>query len=317
MSDGTTPRIDLFSAFDQYQGVAHLEALEILSRDSEARVGITLLLYIPDHIIMNFTRHSNPLHYILQYDRGKPCHSLSYAFWLTDLLTDGFIHLSLLYCQLESRIIDLTEGELAFAKPLLQAVEEVFHIDESDHEEDDDAAEVGDFVVDIADNVKSLNVSCVPDKIISTRTTAREWIETCVKEQDETTGGKDGLEIYSVAVSSIAGLTARTIEFFHKFTELLLLGGNKPTEVSSLVRSQALRKLTDTVLEEISVLATHFAGCLNTAASDAENSEWVSSLITTVYLDSSTSASYLRNSLKLLCPVLQLSSLNEKNVAKD
>lgn len=43
--EGTTPTIDLFSEFDKFQGLAHLEALEMLSRDSEAKVsGILCLL---------------------------------------------------------------------------------------------------------------------------------------------------------------------------------------------------------------------------------------------------------------------------------
>ena len=36
--EGTTPTVDLFSEFDKFQGLAHLEALEMLSRDSEAKV---------------------------------------------------------------------------------------------------------------------------------------------------------------------------------------------------------------------------------------------------------------------------------------
>lgn len=36
--EGTTPTVDLLSEFDKFQGLAHLEALEMLSRDSEAKV---------------------------------------------------------------------------------------------------------------------------------------------------------------------------------------------------------------------------------------------------------------------------------------
>lgn len=35
---GTMPTVDLLSEFDKFQGLAHLEALEMLSRDSEAKV---------------------------------------------------------------------------------------------------------------------------------------------------------------------------------------------------------------------------------------------------------------------------------------
>ena len=217
--------------------------------------------------------------------------------------------------QLESRIIDLSEDELNAVKPLLRAVEEVFHIDD-ENDADDEVTEGGDFKSEVLDNVKSLNLPFTADKMVTSQERAREWIASCVQEQDDSTGSKDGVEIYNTAVSSLAELTARTVEVFHKFTELLLHQAEQAAETSSLVRAQCVRKLTDAVLEEISVLATHFAGCLNTAADDSENPDSVSSLITTLYLDSSTSADYLRNSMKLLRPVLQLSSLNEQNAPK-
>ena len=37
-AEGTKPTVELFSEFDKFQGLAHLEALEMLSRDSEAKV---------------------------------------------------------------------------------------------------------------------------------------------------------------------------------------------------------------------------------------------------------------------------------------
>ena len=46
--EGTTPTVDLFSEFDKFQGLAHLEALEMLSRDSEAKVcrGSFITMYV-------------------------------------------------------------------------------------------------------------------------------------------------------------------------------------------------------------------------------------------------------------------------------
>ena len=38
----TTPNVDLLSEFDKFQGLAHLEALEMLSRDSEVKVSIRI-----------------------------------------------------------------------------------------------------------------------------------------------------------------------------------------------------------------------------------------------------------------------------------
>ena len=37
-SEETGPTVDLFNEFDKFQGLAHLEALEMLSRDCEAKV---------------------------------------------------------------------------------------------------------------------------------------------------------------------------------------------------------------------------------------------------------------------------------------
>ena len=241
---------------------------------------------------------------------GKPFTRFERRFGLLHLI-NAFVSL---FHQLESCIIDLTEDELNGVKPLLRAVEEVFHIDENDT--DDEVTEGLDFKSDVVENVKSLNLPLTADKIVTAQEKAREWIAACVQQQDDTPGSKDGVDIYTTAVSSMAELTARTVELFHKFTELLLHQSEQAVETSSLVRAQCVRKMTDAVLEEISVMATHFAGCLNTAADDSDNPDSVSSLITTLYLDSSTSADYLRNSLKLLRPVLQLSSLDEKNASK-
>lgn len=195
---------------------------------------------------------------------------------------------------------------------MLRAVEEVFHIDD---DADEDGTEGDDFKAELDENIKSLNLPFAADKLVATREKAREWIQSCVQEQDSSLGSREGLDIYSSAVSSLAELTARTVELFHKLTELLLHQGNQTAETSSLVRAQSARKMGDVVLEEISSLATQFAGCLNTAADDSPNPDFVSSLITTLYLDSSTSSDYLRNSLKLLRPVMQLSSLNESSAS--
>ena len=38
----TTPTVDLLSEFDKFQGLVHLEALEMLSRDSEVKVSVRI-----------------------------------------------------------------------------------------------------------------------------------------------------------------------------------------------------------------------------------------------------------------------------------
>ena len=204
-------------------------------------------------------------------------------------------------------MIDMEEESLRIAKPLLRAIEETFHINED--EEDEEELGEGDFPSSVTASLEELKLGCVPDKLHRVQKKSREWIDDCVREQDESPGSKTPSDIYSVAISTLAELTARAIEQFHKSAELILLM-NK-TETSALVRAQSLHKLTETVQRELSSISTSFAGCLNTVADDAENPETVSPLITSVYLESANSVSYVTDAFKLLRPVLQVSSLDE------
>ena len=209
-------------------------------------------------------------------------------------------------------MIELSDEDLSMLKPVLRAVEEVFHIEEDEDEEYGDSSEEGDFASKVEENLNALNLGLVPDKLLNVQKMGREWLDACVEEQDSEPGNKTGQDIYESAISMLGELTARTVEMFHKVAEFILLKDTKGSETSALIRAQCLRKLTDTVARETSTLATHFAGCLNTAVDDAEDPDSITPLITNIYLDSSTSTSYLHNSYKLLCPVLQFSSLNER-----
>lgn len=204
-------------------------------------------------------------------------------------------------------MIDMEQETLTVAKPLLRAIEEVFQISEEDVEEEQ--AIEGDFTSLVSESLEELNLGCVPDKLHHVKKKAKKWIDECVQEQNELPGSKTPSDIYSVAISTLAEMTARAIEQFHKAAELVLLMSR--TETSALVRAQSLRKLTETIHKELSCLSTGFAGCLNTAADDAENPETVSPLITSVYLESANSVSYVINAFKLLQPVLQVSSVDE------
>lgn len=204
-------------------------------------------------------------------------------------------------------MIDMEQESLRVAKPLLRAIEEIFQI--SDEEVDEEEAVEVDFPSLVSESLEELNLGCVPDKLHHVQKKAKEWIRECVKEQDESPGSKTPSDIYSAAISTLAEMTARAIEQFHKSAELILLMNR--TETSAIVRAQSLRKLTESIHKELSYTSTGFAGCLNTAADDAENPETVSPLITSVYLESANSVSYVTNAFKLLQPVLQVSSVDE------
>ncbi|EDO49592.1 predicted protein, partial [Nematostella vectensis] len=240
-----TKNVNFSTEFDQHQGLAHLEALEILAKESEHKV--------------------------------------------------------------ESQIIDLPEEQLNITKPVLRTLQDLLRANE---DEEDDEAEEQDFSTEIQQSLESLHLTHIPDKITHVATSAKEWIKACVKDQDQTPGSRHAPDIYKCGISTLAELTARTVEQFHKIAEVILLLGEK--ETSAIVRAQGLKRMTGSVCTEVSVLATHFAGCLNTAADDSEDPEGVSTLITSLYLESSECARYVQHAFELLGPVLQLSSLGEK-----
>ena len=220
--------------------------------------------------------------------------------------------------KVESQILDLAAEDLNIMKPVLRALEEAFHFeDDNDDDDDDDGGSEDNFESTVAENISALNLNVHSDKLISTQKLGKDWLDACVQEQDTKPGSRTGQDIYEAAVGTMGELTARTVELFHKVAELVVYQGGKECQTSALVRARCIRRLTDAVSRKSASFATHFAGCLNTAADDAGDPSAVSSLITNIYLDSSTCSSYLCNSSKLLCPVLQLSSLNENRTGQE
>lgn len=193
-------------------------------------------------------------------------------------------------------------------KPLLRAIQDVVQIED----EEDENEEEQDFDSEITSSLAELHLSHVPNKTKSVHTRINEWIDLCLTEQTENPKCKDHVEIYTAAISALAELTACTVEQFHKIAEVMLLLAEE-SDTSALVRAQSLKKLTLCVCREVSNLASKFAAALSTLSKESEDPEAVESLITTLYLESSDSSRYVQHAFKLLCPVLQQSSLSETN----
>lgn len=213
---------------------------------------------------------------------------------------------------MEAHFIDLSSEDLKSVKPLLRTIQEVVKFTEDEEENDDD--EEQEFESEVSVCLKDLNLTHIPNKSSDVDKRAKEWIDTCINEQNDDPLSRDHVEIFTAGISALAELTATTIEQFHKIAEvLLLLAENKDT--SALVRAQSLKKLTMCVCREVSGLSSRFAGCLSTVSKESQDSEAIESLITNLYLESSDSSRYLQHALKLLCPVLQHSSLTENTSA--
>ncbi|KAG7273448.1 hypothetical protein CRUP_032696 [Coryphaenoides rupestris] len=104
-------------------------------------------------------------------------------------------------------------------------------------------------------------------------------------------------EVHAAAISSLAEVTARSIQHLLRAGEkILLLPEQEAQRRSSLEQSQALAQVTVVLCKEISLLSKKFTSCLT-------------------FTGASNSASYLQDAFQLLLPILQISHINRTSGA--
>ncbi|XP_055499159.1 protein FAM114A2-like isoform X3 [Leucoraja erinacea] len=252
--------------FDEFQGLSHLEALEILSNESEVKV--------------------------------------------------------------KSVINSLSGEEVEKLKEELETITEAFSSFEFDDEEEveNEGDDGSRFVEEMSELLSELHLAVTSDKIGKVRKNANECIievrsqieiiseEPEKKDQDEKSTC-DGLNkdhkvsvanIHTSAVRSLAELTARSIEQFHKVAVLILHSQNQ--DVGALDRAKTLSKLTVVLCKEMATLSKQFTTCL-TIIGAKEKVDILNPLITGVFLEASNSATYIQDAFRLLLPVLQISQI--------
>lgn len=234
--------------FDEYQGLSHLEALEILSRESESKVKSVLTTVSGDELV--------------------------------DLKTE------------------------------LEEIKEAFSLVEFDDEDveekkDEDGSE---FEKELSDALEGLHISATADKLTKacrstcSQITAINKPETHEEDQDSKIMSVE--EVHATAIRSLAELTARSIELFHKLAEMILFSNGDTTP-------QVLSQLTIILCKELSLLSKKFTSCLTTTGSN-EKGEVLNPLITAVFLEASNSASYVQDAFQLLMPILEISHIERK-----
>ncbi|XP_060912130.1 protein FAM114A2 [Labrus mixtus] len=242
--------------FDEFQGLSHLEALEILSRESESKVKSVLTTLSGDELVQ------------LREE--------------LDLMKDSF---------------SLVE----------------FDDEEVDEKKDEDGSE---FEKELTEALAGLSVTATADKLskacksVCSQITDISRAEREEEESDEDTQRALSVEeVHAAAIRSLAELTARSIELFHKLAEMILFS-NGSTEAS------ALSQLTVILCKEISLLSKKFTSCLTTTGSN-EKGDVLNPLITGVFLEASNSASYVQDAFQLLMPILEISYIQRKSESTD
>uniref|UniRef100_A0A8C4H2Y5 Family with sequence similarity 114 member A2 n=1 Tax=Dicentrarchus labrax TaxID=13489 RepID=A0A8C4H2Y5_DICLA len=232
--------------FDEFQGLSHLEALEILSRESESKV--------------------------------------------------------------KSVLTTLSGDELAQLREELELIKDSFSLVEFDDEEVDEKKEECS-IMEITEALEGLSVTATVDKLSkackSTCSQITDMGKPGNREQESEEDVKKTLsEVHAAAIRSLAELTARSIELFHKLAEMILFS-NGSTEAS------VLSQLTVVLCKEISLLSKRFTSCLTTAGSN-EKGDVLNPLITGVFLEASNSASYIQDAFQLLMPILEISHIQRR-----
>ncbi|GCB69694.1 hypothetical protein scyTo_0001105 [Scyliorhinus torazame] len=238
--------------FDEFQGLSHLEALEILSSESEVKV--------------------------------------------------------------KSVLNALSGEDLEKLKEELAAIKEAFCLVEFDDEDEEEnkGNDGSGFVKELSELLSQLNITATSDKLSK----ARQHAHVCLievnsispveieemSEDPEKKGQSEGslLEdvskehtfsienIHTSAIRSLAELTARSIEQFHKVAVLILHSQDK--DVSTLDSAKTLSKVTVVICKEMAVLSKQFTSCLTR-------------------MGASNSATYVQDAFQLLLPILQISQI--------
>ena len=206
-------------------------------------------------------------------------------------------------------LIDLFEDDLEKAKSKLCAIEDVFGKASTDEEDREESINT-EFSVEIGKCAMALNLSFVPNKLNQAEELISKWLEECAKDQKTSVSSRSPDDIYSHVITSLADITAKSIEVFRKVSEMILMVDDQDNTVTAEDRASHLYSITKVVTNRISSLSTSYAQCLNTAVNETEDNDNITPLITEVYLECSNSSSHVQDAFKLLLPVLQVSALN-------
>ncbi|XP_069449991.1 protein NOXP20 isoform X1 [Ovis canadensis] len=262
--------------FDEYQGLSHLEALEILSNESESKVQSFLasldgeklevlkndLISIKDIFAAKvFENEEN------QEVQGIEENKEEFASMLTELLFE--LHVA--------ATPDKLNKAMKKAHDWVEEDQTVVSVDVAEEQEDKTEKEEKE-----------------------------EKPENPEEGEKKEKTNKTVEEVYMLSVESLAEVTARCIEQLHKVAELILHGQEE--EKSAQDQAKVLIKLTTAMCKEVASLSEKFTTSLTTVGSN-QKAEVLNPMINSVLLEGCNSTTYIQDAFQLLLPVLQVSHI--------
>uniref|UniRef100_A0A8C6WDS7 Family with sequence similarity 114, member A1 n=1 Tax=Nannospalax galili TaxID=1026970 RepID=A0A8C6WDS7_NANGA len=262
--------------FDEYQGLSHLEALEILSNESESKVQS----------------------FLASLDGEK-----------LELLKNDLISIKDIFAAKELEIEEnpdeqgLEEKGEEFARMLTELLFEL-HVAATPDKLNKAMKKAHDWV---EEDQSMVAVDVAKESGAGTTKEEREEKTEATKEvKTGEKGTKTIEEVYMLSIESLAEVTARCIEQLHKVAELILHGQEE--EKPAQDQAKVLIKLTTAMCKEVASLSKKFTNSLTTVGSN-KKAEVLNPMINSVFLEGCNSTTYVQDALQLLLPVLQVSHI--------
>ncbi|PWA30634.1 hypothetical protein CCH79_00009346, partial [Gambusia affinis] len=295
--------------FDDYQGLSHLEALEILSNESEAKVQAFLsflseeeqeevkkeLIFIKEIFLKQEEEEDEEKAGGETKDNGDLSSQIHCS---TPISADGEEFVSVLTELLFELHDAATPDKLNKAR--MRAHEWVDKVEqpggvtfsgESAEDQKDDGY-----------NKEEENKKKDEEELEDKKSDGEE------KEKERDLRSVEA--IYLSSVGSLAEVTARSIEQLHKVAELILHGQEQ--EKPARDQAQILSKLTSAMCKEVDCLTKRFSGTL-LLVGPQRKAEELNPLVDSVLQEGTNSTNYIHNAFQLLLPVLQISHIQSQH----
>ncbi|XP_017600042.1 PREDICTED: protein NOXP20 isoform X2 [Corvus brachyrhynchos] len=261
--------------FDEFQGLSHLEALEILSNESEAQIQSHLARLDGEQL----ETVKNDLIAIKEIFVPKE---------LDDEVVQAQKDMG------EEFVSMLTE--LLFELHVAATPDKLNKARKKAHEWLEEAS-----LSTPVDTQEEVNEK--PGEPGEEKTQKDDKIDSDKTEVDKS---KTVEEIYMLSIESLAEVTARCIEQLHKVAELILHG--QEVEKTAQDQAKVLTNLTSAMCNEVSSLSKKFSDSITAAGSNMK-AEVLNPIINSVLLEGCNSTTYIQDAFQLLLPVLQISHI--------
>ncbi|NXT83209.1 NXP20 protein, partial [Zapornia atra] len=262
--------------FDEFQGLSHLEALEILSNESEAQIQS----------------------YLATLD-GEPLEAVK-----NDLIAIKEIFVPK---ESDDEVAQTQKADMGeeFVSMLTELLFEL-HVAATPDKLNKARKKAYEWLEEASLSTPGDTEEKLIEKPGAEKTGGEEKEDKTHSDKTEVDKNNNVEEIYLLSIGSLAEVTARCIEQLHKVAELILHG--QEVEKPAQDQAKVLMNLTSAMCNEVSCLSKKFSDSL-TAAGSSMKAEVLNPIIDSVLSEGCNSATYIQDAFQLLLPVLQISHI--------